>query len=177
MKLDKLFGSKAKADILKYLVFRRQGISVRAFESELEWSFPAIKKQIDQLEDAGVVDINKDQNKWSIYLTEWLWLYIKNLMVYMLQCDLIKYFDGYELVINRYFFGNLFGKKLEIDLVVIYSQTAADHVEALKKDIEEIFREYLIEHVVVWFMPSAEFDKRYRVADKFVLNLLRSEKE
>ena len=52
MKLDKLFGSKAKADILKYLVFRRQGISMRAFESELEWSFPAIKKQISQLDAA-----------------------------------------------------------------------------------------------------------------------------
>lgn len=70
MKLDKLFGSKAKADILKYLVFRRQGISMRAFESELERSFPAIKKQIDQLDDAGVIEINKESNKRSIYLTE-----------------------------------------------------------------------------------------------------------
>ncbi|MDP2670078.1 MAG: hypothetical protein Q8O99_03700 [bacterium] len=69
MKLDKLLGSRAKADILKYLVFRRQGISIRAFESELERSFPAIKKQIDQLEDAGVIEIEKDQAKRSIYLT------------------------------------------------------------------------------------------------------------
>ena len=52
MKLEKLFGSRTKSDILKYLVFRRQGISVRAFESELTRSFPAIKKQIDALEDA-----------------------------------------------------------------------------------------------------------------------------
>jgi predicted ArsR family transcriptional regulator len=70
MKLDKLFGSKTKADILKYLVFRRQGISVRAFESELTWSFPAIKKQIDSLEEAGVVTVKKTSSKRSIYLTE-----------------------------------------------------------------------------------------------------------
>lgn len=60
MNLEKLFGSKTKVDILKYLLFRRQGISMRALESELEWTFPAIKKQVDALEDAGVVDVNKE---------------------------------------------------------------------------------------------------------------------
>jgi hypothetical protein len=35
MNLEKLFGSKAKVDILKYLIFRRQGVSMRALETEL----------------------------------------------------------------------------------------------------------------------------------------------
>lgn len=52
MNLDKLFGSRTKTDILKYLVFRRQGISMRAFETDLTWSFPAIKKQIEQLDES-----------------------------------------------------------------------------------------------------------------------------
>jgi len=55
---------------LKYLVFRRQGISARAFESELTWSFPAIKKQIDALEEASVVTITKTTSKRAVYLTE-----------------------------------------------------------------------------------------------------------
>ncbi len=177
MKLDKLFWSKAKADILKYLVFRRQGISVRAFESELTWSFPAIKKQIDQLEDAWVVSITKHNNKWSIYLTEWLWQYIKELMLYMVKCDLIKYFEWYEMMVERYFFWKLFGKTLDMDLVIVYDASAKDYLEKIKWDIEEIFRYYLIEHVSVWFMSSSDFDKRYRLADKFVLNLMRSLKE
>jgi len=177
MKLDKLFWSKAKADILKYLVFRRQGISVRAFESELTWSFPAIKKQIDQLEDAWVVSITKHNNKRSIYLTEWLGQYIKDLMLYMLKHDLGAYFDGYEMMIERHFFWKLFGKTLDMDLVVVYDESAKDYLEKIKWDIEEVFRGYLIEHITVWFMATTEFDKRYRLADKFVLNLMRSLKE
>lgn len=177
MKLDKLFWSKAKADILKYLVFRRQGISLRAFESELEWSFPAIKKQIAQLEKAWVVTIDKDNNKWSIYLTEGLGLYIKNLMLYMLKCDLMEYFDSYEMVVERHFRGKLFGKTLDMDLVVIHTESAQDFISTIKADIEEIFREYLIQHIVVWYMTSSEFDKRYRLADKFVLKLMKSVKE
>jgi predicted transcriptional regulator len=57
MHLDKLFGSKAKVDILKYLLFRRQGVSMRALETELERTFPAIKKQIDSLKKASIVEI------------------------------------------------------------------------------------------------------------------------
>ena len=68
MKFEKLFGSKTKSDILKYLVFRRQGISMRAFEHELQRSFPAIKKQIDLLEEAGVVTIDKQDAKRAVYL-------------------------------------------------------------------------------------------------------------
>jgi hypothetical protein len=33
---------------------------MRALESELEWTFPAIKKQVDSLDEAKVIDVNKD---------------------------------------------------------------------------------------------------------------------
>jgi len=33
---------------------------MRALESELTWTFPAIKKQVDSLKLANVVDINKE---------------------------------------------------------------------------------------------------------------------
>lgn len=173
MKLDKLFGSKAKADILKYLVFRRQGISIRAFESELTRSFPAIKKQIDQLEDAGVVEIKKDNSKRSIYLTEWLGMYIKNLMLYTLKCDLKSYFDEHDIMIKDHFRWKLFGNELDMDLVLIYHQEAHEHLNKIKTDIELVFSDYLIQFVQVRFMSSSDFEKRYRLADKFVLNLMR----
>jgi hypothetical protein len=60
MNLEKLFGSKTKVDILKYLLFRRQGVSMRALEAELSWTFPAIKKQIDSLNEAEVIDVDKE---------------------------------------------------------------------------------------------------------------------
>jgi len=176
IKLDKLFGSKTKADILKYLVFRRQGISLRAFESELSWSFPAIKKQIDSLEDAGVIEINKDQNKWSIYLTHGVGEHIKELFLYMLQIDLKKYFGEHESMIQQFFWGKLFGKEIDMDLVLIFTSDAQMHLDKIKSDITEIFRTYLIELVNVAFMSSSDFEKRYRLADKFVLKLMRVNK-
>jgi hypothetical protein len=33
---------------------------MRALETELEWTFPAIKKQIDSLNDAKVINVNKE---------------------------------------------------------------------------------------------------------------------
>ena len=66
MNLEKLFGSKTKVDILKYLLFKRQGVSMRALESEIEWTFPAIKKQVDSLNDSNVINVNKDGQGRSI---------------------------------------------------------------------------------------------------------------
>ena len=66
MNLEKLFWSKTKVDILKYLVFRRQWISMRALESEIWWTFPAIKKQVDSLEESWVLDIQKEILKKNI---------------------------------------------------------------------------------------------------------------
>jgi DNA-binding MarR family transcriptional regulator len=173
MKLAKLFGSKTKADILKYLVFRRQGISVRAFEAELQWSFPAIKKQIDSLEEAGVVTIIKNSNKRSIFLTDGLGEYMRNLLIYSLKTDLSDYFAQYEMMLRHAFRGKMFGVEVDMDLVLIYTPEAQLHLEKIKSDINDIFRTYLIEMVSVVFMSQSDFEKRYRLADRFVLTLMR----
>lgn len=176
MKLDKLVWSKAKADILKYLVFRRQWISIRAFEAELERSFPAIKKQIDQLEDAGVVAIDKDNTKWrSIFLTPGLGQYIRQLLLYMIQVDLEEYFRSHELLLKKRYYGQMFGAQVEVDLVLIYEPLAVDYLPKIKEDIDRLFDTYLIrsDQNKLVLLSSSEFDKRYRLADKFVLQLMR----
>ena len=70
MDLTVLFGSKAKVDILKYLVFKKEGVSMRQLETVLRWSFPAIKKQVDILSRGNILDIEKKGNKWQIYIKE-----------------------------------------------------------------------------------------------------------
>lgn len=180
MKLDKLVWSKAKADILKYLVFRRQWISIRAIEAELERSFPAIKKQIDQLEDAGVVEIDKDNTKWwSIFLTPGLGQYIKQLLMYMIQVDLEEYFLSHELLLKKRYYGSMFGANVEVDLVLIYEPLAVDYLWKIKEDIDRLFDTYLIrsDQNKLVLLSASEFDKRYRLADKFVLQLMRECKD
>jgi predicted transcriptional regulator len=108
MQLEKLFGSKTKVDILKYLLFRRQGISMRALESELEWTFPAIKKQVDSLEESGVLHIEKDTSGFSISLVPAYYEIFKTFFFAALKADLIQLFESYAVMIEKYFRGKKF---------------------------------------------------------------------
>lgn len=177
MKLDKFLGSKTKVDILKYLVFRRQGISIRALEHEIPWTFPAIKKQVDSLEESEVVDIDKEGNKWSIVIRPAIADYIRGLLLYCIGNDLKALFNKYEYIIDSYYLGKIFGNPLDIDMVIIYKNCEKSLLDVVKEDISAIFRHYFIDTAQISFMSLDEFQRRYRLADKFVLNLMRTKSE
>ena len=104
MNLEKLFGSKTKVDILKYLIFRRQWVSMRALEWEIEWTFPAIKKQVDSLKIAEILDVNTDWNWWAISIKPEIYDMLKQIFHYWLKSELIELFSSYEFMIDKYFF-------------------------------------------------------------------------
>lgn len=174
MNLEKLFGSKTKVDILKYLLFRRQGISMRALESELDWTFPAIKKQVDSLKIAWIIDINKEWTGWSITIKPELEPLLKQMFYFGLKWELIDLFTTYEFMIEKYFFGKSFGINLDMDLVVIYKNLEKPQIDKIKESISDIFRWHFIEVVNVVFMSIEEWNKRYRLADRFVLDIMRT---
>ncbi|HOG15279.1 MAG TPA: hypothetical protein PK674_01700 [Candidatus Absconditabacterales bacterium] len=177
MNLEKLFGSKTKVDILKYLLFRRQGVSMRALESELEWTFPAIKKQVESLESANIIEIDKNSTGRSITLKAEVSQLLKELLYFGLKSELINLFSTYEFMIEKYFFGKCFGINLDMDLVVIYKNLEKPQIDKIKESISEIFRGYFIEIVNVVFMSLDEWNKRYRLADRFVLDIMRTRQE
>lgn len=177
MKLDKFLGSKTKVDILKYLIFRRQGISIRALEHEIPWTFPAIKKQVDSLEESEIVEIDKEGNKWSIVVRPDIFDYIRSLLLYCIGKDLKLLFGKYEYIIDSYYLGKIFGNPLEIDMVIIYKNCEKALLDVVKDDISNVFRNYFIETAQISFMSLDEFQRRYRLADKFVLNLMRTKSE
>lgn len=174
MNLEKLFGSKAKVDILKYLLFRRQWVSMRALESELEWTFPAIKKQVDSLKLANVIDIDKEWTGWSITVKPEIENLMKQMFYYGLKWELIDLFETYEFMIEKYFFWKSFWINLDMDLVIIYKNLEKPQIDKIKESISDIFRWYFIEIVNVVFMSLDEWNKRYRLADRFVLDILRT---
>lgn len=102
--------------------------------------------------------------------------HIKEFFIYALQHDLRAYFDVQGTRIEKYFWGKLFGVQLEMDLVLIYHPDEQVQLDSIKEDINNIFRQYLIEYVSVVFMTVPDFEKRYRLADKFVLHLMRQTK-
>lgn len=174
MKLDKFLWSKTKVDILKYLLFRRQGISIRALDHEIPWTFPAIKKQVDSLEEAEVILIDKDASKWSITMHPSAAPHVKAILLYTLETELFALFDTYSYIIDHYFLGHIFWRDLELDLVLIHNQCEKNALDALKDAITLLFKGYFIETAKVAFMSSDEYQRRYRLADKFVLQLMRA---
>lgn len=177
MNLDKLFGSRTKTDILKYLVFRRQGVSVRAIETELSRSFPAIRKQVDQLEEAWVIRVDKQNNRRSIYLVDGIDLYIRQIFLYTLIQELIEYFWWQAKIVQKYFLGELFGYEFDMDLVIIHPAAAKEKMWEIKEMVTRIFAHYHTDMVKLVFMSGEEFEKRQRLTDKFVLTLMREGKE
>lgn len=174
MKLEKLFGSKTKVDIIKYLLFKRQGVSMRALETELSRTFPAIKKQIDSLGEAEVITIEKDSLKRSISIKEDFYVNIKNIFLYCLKSDLKKLFLSKPSLIHTYFEWKLLGIPLDMDLVIIHKPCEKEDLTKIKEQISEVFSNYYIDHVTTVFMSADEFEKRYRLADKFVLTIMRT---
>ena len=173
MNIEKLFGSKTKSDILKYLIFRRQGVSMRALEAEIGWTFPAIKKQVDSLQEAGIILIDKDQNKWSITLDVKIYELLKKLFLFSLQKDLDTLLSEHEFIIKEYYFGKVFDYDIETDIVIVYQNCEKELLEVLKTQISDIFRRYSIEMAYVTFLSAGDWQKRYQLADRFVLSVLR----
>ena len=173
MNLEKLFGSKTKVDILKYLLFRRQGVSMRALESELERTFPAIKKQVDSLEESGILAVNKEGSWFSIEIKPQHFELFKHFFFSALKSNLIQLFEKYTIMIDRYFWGKRFGIPLDMDMIVIYKHMEKPQIDGMKEEISEVFREFFIENVSIVFMSADEWDKRYRLADRFVLQVMR----
>lgn len=173
MNLEKLFGSKTKVDILKYLLFRRQWVSMRALEGELDWTFPAIKKQIDSLEESWVLDIKKENAGFSITLSPTHYELFRNFFLISLREELVFLFSKYSVMIDKFFPWKRFWIPLEMDLVVIYQHMERPQLDQLKNEIAQIFRNFLIENVSIVFMTKDDREKRYRLADKFVLQVMR----
>lgn len=76
---------------------------MRALESELERTFPAIKKQIDSLEESGIIDINKDNAGFSITMLTTHYELFRMFFLASLKEDLLELFSTYSVMIDRTF--------------------------------------------------------------------------
>ena len=146
---------------------------MRALESEIWWTFPAIKKQIDSLEESGILDIQKENSGFSISIKKEYFDLFKEIFFTALKSNLTNIFETYSVMINKYFLWKIFWIPLDMDIVIIYQHMEKPQIDELKNRIAELFREFFIENVSVVFMSTEEREKRYRLADKFVLQVIR----
>jgi hypothetical protein len=80
----------------------------------------------------------------------------------------------YQIMIDKYYFGKIFGINLDMDLVIVYKNWEKTQIDQIKEEINNTFRNYFIELVSVVFMSAEEREKRHRLADRFVLQIIRS---
>lgn len=59
-------------------------------------------------------------------------------------------------------------------MVIVHKNVEKPVLDAIKEAIGNLLRTYFIETAQVVFMSLEEFQRRYRLADKFVLQLMRS---
>ena len=149
-------------------------MSMRALESEIWRTFPAIKKQIDSLRDSEAIDVNTEWTWWSITVKKDFHDIVKNIFVYSLKSDLKKIFSEYEVMIHSYYFGKRFWVPLDMDLVVIYQNCEKPQTDMIKDAINNVFKNFFIDMVSVVFMSAQDREKRYRLADKFVLHIMKN---
>ena len=146
---------------------------MRALESEIWWTFPAIKKQVDSLEESWVVEVQKETSGFSISIKKEYFDLFKQIFFTSLKSSLTKLFDEYSVMIDKYFLWKFFGVPLDMDIVIIYKNMEKPQIDSLKSSISDLFREFFIEKISVVFMSAEEREKRYRLADKFVLQVIR----
>ena len=146
---------------------------MRALESEIWWTFPAIKKQVDSLEESGILDVQKENSGFSISIKKEYFNLFKEIFFTALKSNLTNIFETYSVMINKYFLWKIFWTPLDMDIVIIYQHMEKPQIDELKNRIAELFREFFIENVSVVFMSTEEREKRYRLADKFVLQVIR----
>lgn len=146
---------------------------MRALESEIWWTFPAIKKQVDSLEESWILDIQKENSGFSISIKKEYFDLFKQIFFTALKTNLTSLFDAYSVMINKYFLGKIFWVPIDMDIIIIYQHMEKPQIDELKTGIAELFREFYIENASIVFMSLDEWEKRYRLADKFVLQVIR----
>lgn len=146
---------------------------MRALESEIWWTFPAIKKQISSLEESEIIHIDKNNNKRSIVLNKDVEDVIKGVFLFWLQKAISDVLKQHEFIIEKYYFWRVFWYDIETDIVVIYKNCEKELLNVVKSEISEVFHRYHVENTYITFFSLGERQKRYQLADRFVLSILR----
>lgn len=146
--VEKMLGSETKSDILKYLIFRRQGVAMRSLEAETGWTFPSISKQITSLESAGLISVDKSiKNKRSIFLNPDVLPILKSLYLFALEQEFKALIQSYDDLVQTYYLGHVFGFDIEPDFVLIYHNISQEKLATLLEKLSILFRKYKIEPV------------------------------
>lgn len=125
------------------------------------------------MDEAGIVSIEKESTGRSITMKAGVLPIFKELFFESLKQELTTLFTKSQNQISNYFWGDKFGKAIGMDIILIHNDMPKEMIDQLKYEISECFRSFRIESASIVFMTAEERDKRYRLADRFVLQVMR----
>ena len=157
--LEKLFTSKARIRILEYLFFYNKETYLREISKELKLSPSAIKRELDNLLDLGL--INKNKNK--IILNESNSI-VEDLKKIFLKTDSISHPIREALKKEDINFALIFGSfaqgkynsESDIDLLII-GKAEQQEVFKLLKPVEKLIKREI--NPVVWTLQELKENK------------------
>ena len=76
---------------------------MRAMEAETGWTFPSIKKQVDTLEAANIIVVNKEKSKRSITIDDDAHKVMKDLFLFSLKKELQSLMDQHQFIVKDYY--------------------------------------------------------------------------
>jgi len=179
MDLDLFLGNKTKVDILRYLLYKEDKISARELENNLAQSFPAIKKQIDNLEKAGIIEKNKLWNRWQLEVKKEVRAFVESIFIFHIKSKINDFHYQNSMFLNKYFLVDFFSKNTDlpeiwVDLVFIHKELEDTFLSDIKKQITDFLDSYFLD-LKISFMTEKDYEKRLKFADKFVIKLNKFE--
>lgn len=170
--LERLFTSKVRIKILEYLFFYNKETYLREISAELNLSPSAVKRELDNLLDLGL--IKKQKNK--IFLDESSPI-LEDIRKIFLKTDSIVYFIKKALIKKNIQFALIFGSfaqgkhtsESDIDLLII-GKIKEDEIFKLLKPAEKLTEREI--NPVVWTLQELQKNKN----KGFVKNILKKNK-
>lgn len=170
--IEKLFTSKTRIKVLEYLFFCRKETYLREIAKELKVSPSAVKKELDNILDLGLIKKQKNKiilNESSPILEELRKIFLKTDSInYPIKKAIEKLDIKFALIFGSFARG-VYNSESDVDLLVIGKVRQEEVFRALKYVEKLIKREV---NPVVWTLEELEKNKN----KGFVRDIVKKEK-
>ena len=178
--LKKIFISKVRVSILKvYTQDFDASFHVRGLVRELEEEINAVRRELINLEDAGVLKSHKDGNKLVYTINRKcpiIWelrsMFFKDSPIGQMIMDITEKVEGIQLVVlTESFLKNKYEHNTDVDFLFIGNMRIKDLSEAMSEIEKELERQIRFSAI-----KKEDFDFARKKKEPFLMNVLEKDK-
>jgi DNA-binding transcriptional ArsR family regulator len=178
--LKKLFISKVRVSILKvYTLDLDASFHVRGLVRELDEEINAVRRELINLEDAGLLKSHKDGNKLVYTLNRKcpiIWelrsMFFKDSPVGEKIRELTENIEGIQLVVlTESFIKNKYENKIDVDFLFIGNMRVKDLSNAMSEIEKDLDRQIRFSAI-----KKEDFDFARKKKEPFLMNILENDK-